>query len=506
MSVRFLMTAYLAALCLLAAAAYPQIEFIRTMGGADDDMAYSIVQGPNNGFAVAGATENFGNGGLDATMTTYDSAGVLQWVRTFGGVGNDNAEVIIRTADGGYAIAGYISSYGAGLADGFVRKFDKAWASQWAVTIGSAQNDYLYDLIQTSTGEYVVTGRSEVTGAGERKAFIVKISSTGNLLWARVMGEDEEVGQEVVEADDGGFVMAGVTSNYGAGLSDLYLTKFNNMGVHQWTKAMGGTNFESAASIVKCSDGGFALTGSTLSFGPGNGAILYAKFDAAGGYVFSRTIGGVTLDVNYAIINTSDGGYGLIGHTDEAADHDLLFIKFDDVWEHDWTRKLDVDGQTWGWSIIQTTNGWYAAAGHFRASEGEDYDALITRFNSTGLTCSDTSANLPITNWILPTVTTVTPTISSPGISVTDAVIPIATWSPPVSILCRKPFICADADADWKINIIDVSFIIGYLYKGGVAPVPPESSDVDGSGIINILDVGYLISYLYKGGPLPICL
>jgi len=66
-------------------------------------------------------------------------------------------------------------------------------------------------------------------------------------------------------------------------------------------------------------------------------------------------------------------------------------------------------------------------------------------------------------------------------------------------------FVCGDCDKSGQLNVLDVSFIINYLYRGGQAPHPSFAADVDSSGMLNILDVSYIISYLYKGGPRPIC-
>ena len=66
-------------------------------------------------------------------------------------------------------------------------------------------------------------------------------------------------------------------------------------------------------------------------------------------------------------------------------------------------------------------------------------------------------------------------------------------------------YICGDADGSGILNILDVSFIISYLYKEGPAPEPPDAADADSSGGLNILDVSYLIGYLYKDGPEPTC-
>lgn len=62
-------------------------------------------------------------------------------------------------------------------------------------------------------------------------------------------------------------------------------------------------------------------------------------------------------------------------------------------------------------------------------------------------------------------------------------------------------WICGDADGSESINILDVTAIINYLYKGGSSPAPIEAADVNNSGSINILDVTAIINYLYKSGP-----
>ncbi|PKK83833.1 MAG: hypothetical protein CVT49_06770 [candidate division Zixibacteria bacterium HGW-Zixibacteria-1] len=66
-------------------------------------------------------------------------------------------------------------------------------------------------------------------------------------------------------------------------------------------------------------------------------------------------------------------------------------------------------------------------------------------------------------------------------------------------------YICGDANGSATINILDVTFLINYLYKAGPPPDPQESGDANGNGSINLLDVTYLIGYLYKGGPAPMC-
>ena len=66
-----------------------------------------------------------------------------------------------------------------------------------------------------------------------------------------------------------------------------------------------------------------------------------------------------------------------------------------------------------------------------------------------------------------------------------------------------KTWKLGDANGDWGVNILDIAFMIKYLYENEQAPNPKYVADVDGDCRINILDVGYLVSYLYKGGPEP---
>ena len=74
-------------------------------------------------------------------------------------------------------------------------------------------------------------------------------------------------------------------------------------------------------------------------------------------------------------------------------------------------------------------------------------------------------------------------------------------WSEVRNFTTAVSWLCGDPNSDGSVNIIDVTFIISYLYKDGPAPIEPKAGDVDNSGTINILDVTNIINYLYKDGP-----
>jgi hypothetical protein len=90
------------------------ISFAKTFGGSDYDSPSYIQQTSDGGYIVAGETYSFGAGGYDFLVMKLNSDGSIQWSKTFGGIYSDRASSIQQTSDGGYIVAGYTSSFGAG--------------------------------------------------------------------------------------------------------------------------------------------------------------------------------------------------------------------------------------------------------------------------------------------------------------------------------------------------------------------------------------------------------
>lgn len=67
-------------------------------------------------------------------------------------------------------------------------------------------------------------------------------------------------------------------------------------------------------------------------------------------------------------------------------------------------------------------------------------------------------------------------------------------------------YICGDFDGDLNINILDIVYLINFIYKEGFEPYPPDRMDADHDGLLNILDIVYIINFVYKDGPDPVCL
>jgi len=305
----------------------------RTYGGTNTDQAYDLVQTVDGGYALAGVTLSFGFGAGkgDFWLVKTDASGNAQWNKTYGGTGRDGAYGgLVQTADGGYALAGYTNSFGAGSYDFWLVKTDASGTMQWNKTYGGTHEDVAYSLVQTADGGYALAGDTYSFGAGDCNSWLVKTGASGNAQWNKTYGgtnHDEVLA--LVQTGDGGYALAGYTDSFGAGFYDFWLVKTGASGNAQWNKTYGGTDYDEALALVQTEDGGYALAGLTSSFGAGSYDFWLVKTDASGNAQWNQTYGGTGGDYANALVQTLDGGYALAGLTDScgAGSYDFWLVK-----------------------------------------------------------------------------------------------------------------------------------------------------------------------------------
>jgi len=305
-------------------------HFCKAIGGEKLDWGSSLIQTSDGGYAIAGATTSFGAGDWDVYVVKLDANGNLQWTRTIGGENEDRGHSFIQTSDGGYAVAGYTTSFGAGDKDIYVVKLDANGNLQWTKTIGGPESEESHSLIQTSDGGYAIAGYTKSFGAGGEDVYVVKLDANGNLQWTKTIGGGDRDGCEsLIQTSDGGYAIAGYTDSFGTGdyvgvcvVQDVYVVKLDANGNPQWTKTIGSricrglfNGYDDGSSLIQTSDGGYAIAGTTYSFGAGEADVYVVKLDAKGNLQWTKTIGGKSADGGSSIIQTSDGGYAIAGST-----------------------------------------------------------------------------------------------------------------------------------------------------------------------------------------------
>jgi hypothetical protein len=262
-----------------------------TYGGAERDYANSIVALSDGGFAVAGRTSSKGAGGGDMWVLRLDEAGNVAWDHTYGGAKWDETSSIVALADGGFAVAGGTYSKGAGYEDMWVLRLDEAGNVVWDHTYGGASVDQANSIVALADGGFAVAGYTRSKGAGEGDMWVLRLDEAGNVLWDHTYGGAESDGAgSIVALADGGFAVAGYAESKGGGYEDMWVLRLDEAGNVVWDNTYGGADTDRANSIVALADGGFAVAGSTKSKGAGWNDMWVLRLDEAGNTAFAQAL------------------------------------------------------------------------------------------------------------------------------------------------------------------------------------------------------------------------
>jgi len=255
-----------------------------------------------------------------------------------------------------------------------------------AKTFGGSYIDIVSSLQQTSDDGFILAGLTYSFGAGLSDAFILKLDLNGNLQWQKTYGgRRSDTANSIQQTTDGGFIVAGSTFSFGNGLSDVWILKLDKDGSLIWQKTYGGSDSDIANSIQQTTDGGFIVAGSTFSFGNGLSDVWILKLDKDGSLIWQKTYGGSDSDIANSIQQTTDGGFIVAGST----------FSFGNGLSDVWILKLDKDGgliwqKTYGdpyrdeaYSIGLTSDGGYIIAGHTALSLN-DINLWVFKIDSSG--------------------------------------------------------------------------------------------------------------------------
>ena len=326
-------------------------------------MANCIKQTPDGGFIVAG-TSNSNNGDIsgnhgqnDYCLIKLNAAGNLVWQHSYGGTGIDEASSVIPTSDGGYMVAGKSASHNGdvtgnhGSSDYWLVKTDDQGTLQWQKSYGGSLAEIAYFMEPTSDNGFVIVGTSssnngDVSGNhGMSDAWIIKVDQNGNLIWQKSVGGSQlDIANDIKLTNDGGFFVTGYSlSNDGdipsnKGQEDFLFFKLDADGNLQWIKTMGGSGSDDGSAGIQTIDGGYAICGLThsrdLDVAGNHGAhdLWVVKTNSAGVAQWTRCLGGSDGDDGIEIKQQSDGTILASGYTG-STDGDVTGLHgLHDIW------------------------------------------------------------------------------------------------------------------------------------------------------------------------------
>jgi hypothetical protein len=357
----------------------PDTLWTRTYGGIAREGSFSVQQTCDGGYIMTGPTMSYGAGGWDVYLVKIDSNGVAIWTRTFGGNGEDWSRTVQQTSDSGYIIVGWTSSFGSGGLDIYLIKTDINGNLSWQRTYGGSNWERGYWVEQTVDGGYVISGWTESFGAGDRDIYLIKTDTNGNVIWTRTFGgSNEDFSRSCQQTSDGGYIVGGWTSSFGVYGQAVYLVKTDSDGNAIWSKIIDGPGDDHCNSLIQTKDGGYILAGGTTSFGAGAWDVYLIKTDVTGNMVWSKTFGGYSIERMHHVKQTSDGGYIMVGFTSSfgAGNYDFYVIKTDVNGDSIWTKTYGGRDYDCGESVQETSDGGYIITGQtmsYGAGDGDFY-------------------------------------------------------------------------------------------------------------------------------------
>jgi hypothetical protein len=346
----------------------------QTYGGVSSDAAEALVQTSDGGYALAGYTTSFGAGSYDFWLVKTDANGNMEWNQTYGGAGIEHACALVGTSDGGFALLG-TASFGAGKRDFWLVKTDEFGNMKWNQTYGGADYDDPSSLVRTSDGGYAIAGWTTSFGAEGDDFWLVKIDAYGNVEWSQTYGRGRsDRARALVATSDGGYALAGETISNGYGDRphwDFWLVKTDANGDMEWNRTYGKGAGENANALVETSDGGYAIAGDTSILNPEIGIVSdfwLVKTDKYGNMEWNKTYSGWRA---YALVETSDRKYALAGGS--------RLVKTDAYGVMEWNRTYEGVA----YALVETSDGGYAIAGYVPIDAGT-YDFWLAKTDERG--------------------------------------------------------------------------------------------------------------------------
>lgn len=352
----------------------------------------------------------------------------IEFIKTFGGSKNDVLQSVVKTSDGGYTALGYTQSNDGNINnknnedfDFWLMKFAPDDTLLWSKTYGGTNDDRGTDIITTNDGGFALLGYSksndgDVTlNAGAQDFWILKINSTGDILWQKTFGyAGADTGTSLLQTQDNGFLVTGVldvsaSNGYGNSKSakhaggDIWTLKLASNGSLEWSKYFGGSYTDIPFGVVETSNNEYIIAASSdskdfnISNNKGSYDFWIIKVASDGALVWEKSFGGSEIDEPRAISATNDGNFIIVGDT-RSSDQDisnnnggadLWMLKISTNGNLIWEKTIGATSFDVARSISKTDDHGFVIAGNSRSSDagftnqGQN-DAWILKIDISG--------------------------------------------------------------------------------------------------------------------------
>ncbi len=420
-----------------------ELLWVKLYGGSNEDIAHSIIETSDGGYAVLGNTKSQDGDVLEKNTSDrdwfflkLDQNGDILWKKIYGGSGDDHGHSVIQTEDKGYILAGYTSSKDGDIDsnaayddilqngdphDKWIIKIDQFGNILWQNVYGFKGHDHAYSIIPTRDGGYFLNGFLDVTASegagnynvGSKKHHGVgefwchKIDSNGNLQWRKYYGgSNNDRSYDAIETEGGDFLIIGTSESLDVDISnpkgsyDIWTILINSNGEMIWEKSFGGSGIDQAKSVINDFNGSYKIIGSSfsqdkdISNPKGSSDIWLITIDKYGNLLSEISFGGTDFDSGMALVESFDKSIFIVGHsrssddyfTYNAGENDIVILHLTSKGKLIQTFSLGGTDDDIANDIIQTTNGAILIAGETRSKNNQfsnnkgDTDIVISKW------------------------------------------------------------------------------------------------------------------------------
>ncbi len=311
------------------------------------------------------------------------------WVIGPGSLNSDFGTSVTLAPDGNVVIGGYYDQLGITQGYGWLIKLNPADGNQlWSRTysVGDAQSIFL-DVAPVGGGEFICGGWYRVPVTNDQQFWLLRVAENGDSVWSHTFGHEfADQARAVIQAADGGFVIAGRATSFPGGFGgyDWWVVKTDANGDSLWSQIVGGPLEDTCLDMILTPDGNYLLSGYSLTDSTRDGRV--AEISSTGEMVWTRTYSPeVSVQLEAAI--NADVGYLLCGTVNPPnGTNDVLLMQIDDSGNELWHRTFNllVDRNDIATAIRSDGAGGYYLFGYGNRNSTTETDGFVMHVSSCG--------------------------------------------------------------------------------------------------------------------------
>lgn len=370
------------ALCLHSMLVFGQATFQKTIGGPGNEVGTWVIE-TMGGYLVAGHVTNT-SGNQDALLIRVNGMGNPIWQKRFGAAQKEAFNAVAATSDGGFLAVGETSSFGSGNADIFIVKIDSSGTVVWSKTAGDPnRDDVAQSVIPVPGGGFLVSGTTASLTTTFSNSILLRLDQQGNTLWSRTYTSNSS-NAFLSNYLDGNVVYASGGIDGEGAMLRLDLATGNILS----SKSYAGLDAESLNYLQPTQDGNIVLSDYTRSSPAGTNVDMWVQKvnPISGQVIWSKVFFRGNDNIRGRIEKVDDGGFLLIPYDNfNTLQSDAMIAKIDANGNLLWSRNFGGSASDRLFKAVQTGDNGFIAVGDTRSNSGNfSSDILLVKTNSLG--------------------------------------------------------------------------------------------------------------------------